>query len=186
MPREIAVNLEFTPNPNTLKFTTNVQLLERGAANFTDMSKTDSSPLARALFEIEGVSGILIAPHFVTVTKAPTGSWETLATAIPTVLEKHLGADLPVMADTWTFEQPETKSLSKVEALIIEILEKEIRPAVAMDGGDIEFERFDSGTVYLAMQGACKSCPSALATLKDGVEQRLKAAIPEVQSVVQV
>ncbi|MGZ3699519.1 MAG: NifU family protein, partial [Bdellovibrionota bacterium] len=75
---------------------------------------------------------------------------------------------------------------TQIENRIRQILDEEVRPAVAMDGGDITFERFENGTVYLFLQGSCSGCPSSTATLKVGIETRLRQAIPEVKEVVSV
>jgi Fe-S cluster biogenesis protein NfuA len=73
-----------------------------------------------------------------------------------------------------------------MEQRIREILDAEIRPAVAMDGGDITLDRVENGIVYLHMQGSCAGCPSSTATLRMGIETRLKEAIPEILEVVAV
>ncbi len=183
-----AIHLEFTPNPNTLKFVTNRTLVEKGAVNFTSKDKADVSPLAGKLFGVTGVSGVLVGSNFVTITKSQEGSWDVVAEEIPKVLEVHLNNNERIFVDGF---DPNAKTAamaneSAVEQKIREILDQEIRPAVAMDGGDITFGKFEEGIVYLHLQGACSSCPSSIATLKMGVEARLKESIPEVKEVVQV
>jgi len=79
-----------------------------------------------------------------------------------------------------------TRTYSDIETSILAVLDKDIRPAVAMDGGDVTFEKFEDGVVYLSMQGSCNGCPSSTATLKMGIETRLKSVIPEVVEVVSV
>jgi len=186
MSEEIYVNLEFTPNPNTLKFSVNRTFLERGAANFLEPSQAAKSPLAKKIFGIEGVQALLIGTHFITVTKAAEGSWDILADQVPKTIEDHLLRGEPVFDKDWKPQADKTGPTSEIEKKICQILDSEIRPAVAMDGGDITFERYDQGIVYLYLQGACSSCPSAIATLKNGVEERLKAQIPEIKEVVQI
>ncbi|MFM8270334.1 MAG: NifU family protein [Pseudomonadota bacterium] len=186
----IQISLEFTPNPNTLKFVVNTRFMERGAANFLTPDQTkDKSPLADALFKVAGVSAVMIGPNFITITKATQGDWDTIAEQVPQTVEKHLKSALPVfspgfdpMASTASSSKPEDQ---EIEKKIREILDTEIRPAVAMDGGDITFGKFEDGIVYLSLQGACSSCPSSTATLKIGVETRLKELIPEIKEVVQ-
>lgn len=183
-----SIHLEFTPNPNTLKFVTNRTLVEKGAVNFTSRDKTQVSPLAEKLFGVPGVSGVLLGSNFVTITKSQEGSWDVVAEEIPKVLEVHLNQNEKIFADGFdpNARPASSGSESVIEQKIRDILDQEIRPAVAMDGGDITFGKFENGIVYLHLQGACSSCPSSIATLKMGVETRLKEAIPEVKEVVQV
>ncbi len=181
----ISVSLEFTPNPNTLKFVVNRQFLERGAANFTAASQTDLSPLAKKLFEIPGVAAVMLGTNFVTITKTTEGDWDTLAEQVPEMIGTHSASGLPALSKEWA-APASTGDETAIEKKIKEILDNEIRPAVAMDGGDILFGRYDEGVVYLHLQGACSSCPSSIATLKMGVEARLKEIIPEIKEVVQV
>ncbi|MBY0371554.1 NifU family protein [bacterium] len=182
----IAINLEFTPNPNTLKFVVNRTLVERGAVNFLEASKASKSPLALKLFEIPGVSAVMLGTHFVTITKNPTGDWDVLAERVPGVLETHLTDGKPVFDADFELDTPVASDASDVERKIREILDTDIRPAVAMDGGDITFDRYEDGVVYLEMRGSCSSCAHSSATLKMGVETRLKDAIPEIKEVVQI
>lgn len=182
----VSVSLEFTPNPNTLKFVVNCQFMERGAANFTESAKAGQSPLALKLFEVKGVQAVMIGTNFVTITKAPEGDWDVVAEDVPKTIEAFVKTGASFFTSDWKLETSSNVSGSEVEKKIREILDTEIRPAVAMDGGDITFGRFEEGILYLQLQGACSSCPSSIATLKMGVETRLKEVIPEIKEVVQV
>lgn len=187
MSEPIRISLEFTPNPNTLKFVLNRSLIEKGAANFLSQSAAEHAPLAHKLFDVPGVGAIMIGSNFITVTKAATGSWDILAEEVPKKIEGHLGQG-GLVFDAH-YKEPETPAVgdqSEVERKIREVLDNEIRPAVAMDGGDITFGKYEEGVVYLHLQGACSSCPSSIATLRMGVETRLKEVIPEIKEVVQV
>jgi len=182
-PAQVGVSLEFTPNPNTLKYVVDRTLLERGAANFPNVEAAEKSPLAKKLFSVSGVCGVMIGKNFVTVTKGESGDWEGLNRGVTDVLKDHLGHDLPVV-DESALNAPATgQGGGAIEERIRAILDADIRPAVAMDGGDITFERYENGVVYLYLQGSCSGCPSSTATLKMGIERRLKDAIPEIQSV---
>ncbi len=181
----VSISLEFTPNPNTLKFVVNRQFMDRGAANFTAANQTEKSPLAKKLFSISGVSAVMIGTTFVTITKSAEGDWDVLAEQVPDTIQSHLQSGAPALSTEWQ-APTSTGDETEIEKKIKEILDNEIRPAVAMDGGDIVFARYDEGVVYLQLQGACSSCPSSIATLKMGVEARLKEVIPEVKEVVQV
>ncbi len=184
----VTVTLEFTPNPNTLKFVVNRKFLDRGAANFPELDKASGSPLAQKLFQIKGISGVMIGTNFITITKGPEGDWDVIADSVPKSVEEFVLSGAAFFTQEWlnTPAAPSTGENSEIEQKIKEILDNEIRPAVAMDGGDITFGRFEDGVVYLHLQGACSSCPSSIATLKMGVETRLREAIPEVKEVVQV
>lgn len=183
----VTINLEFTPNPHTLKFVVNRTLRERGAANFLDASKAEKAPLAQKLFAIPGVQAVMIGTQFVTITKSLSGDWDVLAEKVPETLEEHLNAGLPIFAADYQEEATAPSgSQSEIERRIREILDTDIRPAVAMDGGDITFDRYEDGVVYLEMRGSCSSCAHSVATLKMGVETRLKEAVPEIKEVVQV
>ena len=186
--KDVTISLEFTPNPNTLKFVVSQPFMERGAANFPNLQSADKSPLAQALYKVEGVTGVLIGTNFVTITKGAAGDWDVIADQVPKTLETHFknGTALFVEGFDPNAHKPSVGGSSAVETKIREVLDNEIRPAVAMDGGDITFEKFEDGTVYLHLQGACSSCPSSIATLKIGVETRLKEVIPEIKEVVQV
>ena len=183
----ISISTEFTPNPNTLKFVVNRELLPSGAANFTDPSKTDKAPLVKKLFAVPGVQAVMIGTNFVTITKSPSGEWDVVADAVPKTIEQYLNNGEALFHKDWAPEAiPTSGTNSEIEKKIIEVLDREIRPAVAMDGGDITFGKYEDGIVYLHLQGSCSSCPSSIGTLKMGVETRLKEVIPEVKEVVQI
>jgi Fe-S cluster biogenesis protein NfuA len=186
MNNAVDVSLEFTPNPNTLKYVVNRTLLERGAANFTDAGTAKKSPLAVRLFGVAGVSGVMIGKNFITVTKGDAGDWESLNKGVTEILHDHLGKDMPVVDAAAVTSGPTGQGTGDIENKIRAILDAEIRPAVAMDGGDITFEKFEDGVVYLYLQGSCSGCPSSTATLKMGIENRLKEQIPEIREVVSV
>ncbi len=184
---EVYVSLEFTPNPNTLKYSVNRTLLSQGGAvNFVKKDDAEKrSPLAARLFAIPGISGVMIGKDFVTVTKTEDGDWDLVHKSCSESIEQHLVQGLSIV-DESTLGEAHGAGSTEVEKKIKSILDAEIRPAVAMDGGDITFDRFEAGIVYLYMQGSCAGCPSSTATLKHGIEARLKEAIPEVIEVVAV
>jgi Fe-S cluster biogenesis protein NfuA len=182
----VYVSLEFTPNPNTLKYSVNRQLIDRGAANFLNKEEAEKrSPLALKLFDVPGICGVMIGKNFVTVTKTEEGDWDVVHKNSTSIIEKHLAQNELVLNDIGP-QEAHKGGESEIENKIREILDTEIRPAVAMDGGDITFEKYEDGTVYLYLQGACSGCPSSTATLKMGIETRLRQAIPEIVEVVSV
>jgi Fe-S cluster biogenesis protein NfuA len=183
---DVYVSLEFTPNPNTLKYSVNRDLIEKGAVNFVQKQDAEArSPLAAKLFGVPGISGVMIGKNFVTVTKAEDGDWDVVHKNSSQIIEQHLSQGEVVLNDVGP-QDAHKGGKSEIENKIREILDNEIRPAVAMDGGDITFEKFEDGVVYLYLQGSCSGCPSSTATLKVGIETRLREAIPEVQEVVSV
>ena len=191
MSEPIRISLEFTPNPNTLKFVLNRSLLEKGAANFLSQSRAEHAPLVHKIFDIPGVAAVMVGTNFVTVTKGPNGTWDVLAEEVPKKIELHLGSGGDVFDAQFDLNSlnaaagAASGNQTEIERKICEVLDTEIRPAVAMDGGDITFGRYEDGVVYLHLQGACSSCPSSIATLRMGVETRLKEVIPEIKEVVQ-
>jgi len=184
----VTVRLEFTPNPNTLKFVIDGEFLPQGAVNFTQSSQALMSPLGQRLFRVPGVQAVMVGKNFITITKAADGNWDILADEVPIAIQAHVESKEKAFDEKWLEDYMAVgkSSGSDIEKRIKEVLDTEIRPAVAMDGGDIVFSRYDNGIVYLNLQGACSSCPSSIATLKMGVESRLKEVIPEIKEVVQV
>lgn len=182
----VNIQLEWTPNPSTLKYVVDRRLIPSGAVNMTSKeAAAEKSPLAAKLMEISGISAVMVGANFVTITKGDEGEWDEVNDAVMATIDEHLTAGLPVVNEAALVRQPGAAGGS-VEQQIRDILDNEIRPAVAMDGGDITLDRFESGTVYLHMQGSCSGCPSSTATLKMGIESRLRELIPEVNEVVAV
>jgi Fe-S cluster biogenesis protein NfuA len=184
----VNIQLEWTPNPSTLKYVVDRRLVSSGAVNITSKEAAEEkSPLGLKLMGIKGVAAVMVGSNFVTVTKGDEGEWDDLNDAVMATLDEHLGAGLPAVNEEVLAAARATAGVSgSVETRIQEILDAEIRPAVAQDGGDITLDRFEEGIVYLHMKGACSGCPSSTATLKMGIESRLRELIPEVTEVVSV
>ena len=176
------IQTETTPNPATLKFLPGCDVMTRGTANFTGPEEAARSPLALRLFGIDGVTGVFLGSDFVTVTKMPTREWEVMKPFVLSAIMDHFTSGDPVIADEASATGGEAED-DEITAQIKELLETRVRPAVAQDGGDIVFQGFENGVVYLHMQGACSGCPSSTATLKHGIENMLKYYVPEVQEV---
>jgi Fe-S cluster biogenesis protein NfuA len=139
--------------------------------------------LAERLFGIEGVSGVFFGSDFITVTKAAERDWHLMKPAILGAIMEHFTAGKPIVLDTAPAAVGEASEESEVVAQIKELIDTRVRPAVAQDGGDIIFDSFEDGVVYLHMQGSCSGCPSSTATLKAGIENMLRHYIPEVVEV---
>jgi Fe-S cluster biogenesis protein NfuA len=137
--------------------------------------------LARALFGVGGVSGVFLGQDFVSVSKADDTEWFTLKPAVLAAIMDHYTSGMPVIegGDTPVTDEDDDEIVMQIK----EILETRVRPAVAQDGGDIVFQSFEEGVVYLHMQGSCSGCPSSTATLKAGIENMLRHYIPEVVEV---
>ena len=175
------IQTETTPNPNTLKFLPGQDVLGLGTAEFTDAVKAANSPLAALLFAIDGVSGVFLGSDFITVSKAETGDWATLKTLVLAGIMDHYASGKPVILES--VSETGSDDQDPIVVKIKDLLETRVRPSVAQDGGDITFDRFENGVVYLHMKGSCAGCPSSTATLKHGIENMLKYYVPEVTSV---
>jgi len=177
------IEFEKTPNPLTLKFIPGRLILANGTAEFKSIDEAQNSPLALRLFDVEGVTAVFFAKDFLSVSCSESYSWDELKPVILTELMEHFTADLPIMAEVEPKAEGDRELSSEIEMQIKELIDTRVKPAVAMDGGNIEFVEFDDGVVYLRLEGACSGCPSAALTLKDGVENMLKHFIPEVEAV---
>jgi len=177
------IQTEPTPNPATLKFLPGRAVMGQGTANFTDPAAAQRSPLAQRLFTLPGVSGVFLGSDFITVSKDDGADWYQLKPSVLGAIMEHFTAGQPVILATDTAEAAADEDDDEVVLQIKELLETRVRPAVAQDGGDIIFERYEDGIVYLHMQGSCSGCPSSTATLKAGIENMLRHYVPEVVEV---
>ena len=178
------IQTEQTPNPATLKFLPGRAVMASGTANFVDADAATRSPLAQQLFELGGVTGVFFGADFVTVTKEEASSWPQLKPLILGAIMEHFTSGRPLLLNG---DAPVPEAVGEeddeVVSQIKELLETRVRPAVAQDGGDIIFEAYADGVVYLQMHGSCSGCPSSTATLKAGIENMLRHYIPEVVEV---
>ena len=184
------IQTEATPNPATLKFLPGRDVLVGEPRDFRNTEAAVISPLAAALFDVPGVTGVFLGSDFISVTKDVT-EWNHIKPAILGVIMEHFLSGRPVLADgTREVETTEGEFFeagdSETVEVIKELLATRVRPAVAMDGGDITFKGYRDGTVFLHMQGACSGCPSSTATLKSGIENLLRHFVPGVEAVQQV
>jgi len=178
------IQTEDTPNPDTLKFMPGSVILKNSTADFSNPESANESPLASRLFSVEGVNRVFLATDFISVTKNSELDWNSLKPSILTAIMEHFSSGLPALNKDEENELENTNSEdSETIKQIKDLLETRVRPAVAMDGGDITFCSFESGVVTLQMKGACAGCPSSTATLKMGIENMLRHYIPEVTEV---
>ena len=179
------VTFENTPNPATLKFKFSAPILtqsQTGNFEFQNVESTDTSPLAAKIFGFPWVSGVFISHDFITITKQDWVDWSVLASPLCGLLAEHVSSGQPILVEK-KIDPEINDNDSPVVKQIKKVIKEEIRPVVALDGGDIVFSRYENTVVYIQMKGACNGCPSSQATLKDGIEVRIKQAVPEVTSV---
>ena len=178
------IQTEPTPNPATMKFLPGRAVMTEGTAHFANAETARArSPLASRLFAVAGVAGVFLGADFVSITKEDALEWHVLKPSILGALMEHLSAGQPILHPADGGAPVEDAPDDEIVAQIKDLLDTRVRPAVAMDGGDIVFHGFEDGVVYLHMQGACSGCPSSTATLKMGVENLLKHYVPEVARV---
>jgi len=177
----MSIRFELTPNPQTMRFSA-TKALSSETADFKKATEAFRSPLAKKIFGFPWCEGVYIGHDFVTVTKQDWVDWEVLAEPLAGLIAEHLESGEVVLHP---LQETEAKTDdSPAVQLIKKILNEEIRPAVALDGGDIVFHKYENQVVYLYMQGSCSGCPSSTITLKEGIETRLKNALPEIREVV--
>ncbi|KAK3003440.1 hypothetical protein RJ639_020041 [Escallonia herrerae] len=183
--RTMFIQVEPTPNPLSLMFHPGKPVMDVGSADFPNSRSAMNSPLAKALYGIDGITRVFFGSDFVTVTKSEDASWDFLKPEIFAAIMDFYSSGKPLFLDSNTAAAMDTaihEEDSETVAMIKELLETRIRPAVQDDGGDIEYRGFDpeSGIVKLRMQGACSGCPSSSVTLKSGIENMLMHYVPEV------
>lgn len=188
------IETETTPNPASLKFLPGSEVMTQGTREFADPEAAEASPLAEAIFDTGEVVNVFFGSNFISVTAAPGVDWSALKPQVLSILLDHFVSEAPLFAPgtaAGIAVPPEGGELlfeenaedADIVAQINELLDTRVRPAVAGDGGDIQYRGFKDGIVFLTMQGACSGCPSSSATLKHGIEGLLKHYVPEVVEV---
>ncbi|EGO19449.1 hypothetical protein SERLADRAFT_401751 [Serpula lacrymans var. lacrymans S7.9] len=191
--RSMFIQTETTPNDDSLKFIPGVSVMGEGTAEFLDTRSSLSSPLAIRLMGVQGVKAVFYGPDFVTVSKDSENPWAVLKPEIYSLLMEHFSSGQPLFRSQEERDAAgpqDTKILdtdSETVAMIKELLETRVRPAIMEDGGDIEYRGLsDEGFVKIKLKGSCRGCDSSTVTLKSGIERMLMHYIPEVQGVEQV
>ena len=177
------IQTEETPNPAALKFIPGVDVMGTGNAEFNTPDEAKNAPLARRLFQIDGVQSVFLGADFIAVTKIESLEWFSLKPAILAGIMEHYASGLPVIEIVNETASSSAEEDSETVQQIKHLIDTRVRPAVAMDGGDITFSSYEDGVVTLQMRGACQGCPSSAATLKMGIENMLRHYIPEVKEV---
>ena len=192
----VSIYAEASPNPESMKFVLNQQLLADGVSvDYPTLEAAAESPLAQELFGFDYVGRVFIAQNFVPVTKThPELAWTQIIPELRQFLKSYLEAGGPLFtvdpaeahkaaqdaAATGDHSAADQQTAQKV----IDLLDNYVRPAVEQDGGNITFKSYHEGIVTVNLQGSCSGCPSATVTLKSGIENLLKRMVPEVKEVV--
>ena len=177
------IRIERTPNPHALKFLVNYATNLNTPTYFTNIEQATDSSLARKLLSTPDVIAVFFGSDFITITKNNQGIWKLLKPEVIVIITDHFDSGLSTFDTIDAVEENIIPNISATETQIVDIINTKIRPAVAMDGGDIIYKSFNEGVVELEFHGACAGCPMADVTLKDGVESTLKHYIPEIKSV---
>ncbi|GAA5912714.1 hypothetical protein JCM6882_005768 [Rhodosporidiobolus microsporus] len=189
--RTMFIQTETTPNADSLKFIPGQAVSPAGTHEFLDAGAAASSPLADRLFHLPDVRSVFFGPDFISVNKSEDAAWAELKPEIYSIIMEHFTAGRPLFAEGKESGAEDTRILdddTEVVAMIKELLETRVRPAIMEDGGDIEYRGFDeeTGVVQLSLKGSCRGCESSAVTLKSGIERMLMHYIPEVKEVEQV
>lgn len=186
-PRIITVYAEMTPNPQAMKFVMDIDLCET-PIEYSSVQKAEENPLAKKLFEFEGIKNVFFLSNFITLTKEGKQDWYELLSPIREAIKNYfLNNDAPVLTGIAAKPVPAlevVKPATELESKIKSVLEEYVRPAVEQDGGAIDFKSYHDGKVTLLMRGSCSGCPSSSVTLKGGIENLFKKMVPEVKEVV--
>ena len=180
------VRIEHTPNPDTLKFLPGKKVSEIGPVEFLKSDQGTDVPLAKKILSFKGTTMIFFGEDFITVKKEKDLNWEDLKHSIIAEINHFYSEGNEVVIkskSTNTSKKIQKDESNEIINKINEVLDSKIRPAVAKDGGDIQFQSFKNGIVTVELKGSCSGCPSSIMTLKQGVQNLLCHYIPEVKSV---
>ncbi|KAJ8248541.1 hypothetical protein GJAV_G00243110 [Gymnothorax javanicus] len=186
--RSLSVQTLDTPNPRSMKFLPGKPVLGTGTLDFPKESSAECSPLARELFQVEGVKSVFLGPDFITVTKRDDDvEWADIKRNVVEAITKFFESGNPITTEELRPESSVSEEdEDEVVSMIKELLDTRIRPTVQEDGGDVIFKGFEDGTVKLKLVGSCTGCPSSTVTLRSGIQNMLQFYIPEVDDVLQV
>lgn len=179
------IQTENTPNPNCLKFIPGIEIMGGSApVNIENKEDAKISELTEKLFEFDFIKAIFLGSDFISITKDEEFHWDVIKPDILVTIMEFFVHDRKILrSDNISKNSSYNEDDDEIVKQIKEIIEHRVRPAVAQDGGDITFSKFEEGIVYLELKGACSGCPSSTVTLKDGIESMLKHYVPEVVAV---
>ena len=178
------IQIELTPNPNSLKFLSEKIISDVGTEEFQkNSSKNLSNVFIRELLEFKGVELVLLSKNFLSVNKTEDVSWDVLKPMVISHMNAYFEKNNEPILKAKNLSNTSSGENDETVKKIIDVLDTKIRPAVARDGGDIKFKSFENGVVKVELQGSCSGCPSSTMTLKQGVQNLLKHYVKEVNSV---
>ena len=177
------IETEITPNPETLKFVVGNEYIFQTNIEIKNEKEAKKFKFSKDFFHLKGVQRIFIGENFVSVTKEKDVTWNYLKTKVLTFMLDYISSNKIIIEKQVIKKLLKKNKKNKISIDIEKIIDEKVRPAVARDGGDIIFENFDKGIVYLTLRGACAGCPSSTATLKQGIENLLKHYFPEVKEI---
>ena len=178
------VQTEITPNPNSLKFIPGKPVSKSGPIEITNKDEINND-LIRNVLSINGVTGIFLGEDFLSVNKKENTNWEDVKHIVISLINEFYSDGKEFILDK-KLDNKKQANFDEIEKQIIKILDTKIKPAVARDGGDIQFKEFKNGVVTVQLQGSCSGCPSSTMTLKQGVQNLLCHYISEVKEVIAV
>lgn len=179
------VSFESTPNPNSMKFNLGYTFNET-PFECSNVKETENSPLASKIFGFPWAASVFVGTDFITVKKQDWVNWDILAEPLAGLIAEHLGNGEPVVIDKSKLSEEGVESIDELSTKMKWVIDNEIRQALASDGGDISFIKFENGILFVTLKGACSGCPSASITLKEGIENYMKEVFPELLQVVSV
>ena len=183
------IQTETTPNPNSLKFLLENDILDSGSFEFSKLSECENSSLAESLLKVDGVEKVFFGKNFISINKSEY-LWDQLKAPILKIISDHLSSGEKAINSNVVKEDLNTIVYQEddydIVKMIDSILVSKIKPAISQDGGDVQFKEYKEGIVYLQLKGSCAGCPSATLTLNNGIENLLKNKLPEIKKVEQI
>ena len=179
------VQIQNTPNPNSLKFLPGKKVSEVGPIEILDINKSNNE-LVKNILSIHGVRGIFLYEDFLSVNKKSDTDWSDIKHVVISYINDFYDKGNVSVINKSLNKKASDNNLGEIEKKIIHVLETKVRPAVSKDGGDIIFKDFKDGKVTVKLQGSCSGCPSSTLTSKRGVENLLNHYVPEVKEVISI
>jgi Fe-S cluster biogenesis protein NfuA len=172
------IDVQQTPNPDTLKFVLSLELVQNGSMEFKNSTEANEYPFVQKIFQL-GAELVFFGNNFISVKKNSGTQWNEISEKIQDIIKNNFPKDFKAII----VKKETSNNKDEIFKRIEEVLELKIRPAVAMDGGNISLRSFVDGVAEVELQGSCAGCPSSTLTLKQGVERMLVHYVPEVKSV---
>ena len=186
----VSIYAESTPNPSVMKFVANKPIVS-STFEFKNINQAKDSPLAQKLFHFPYVKEIFMDYNYISITKYEISKWDEVTLELREFIKNYIEEEkIIINKNTSNLELTPSvnpKKLNSIESQIVNVLDQYVKPAVASDGGNIAFEKYDSKNKILkvVLQGACSGCPSSTFTLKNGIENILKEMIPGIVDKVE-